>query len=359
MIQLICILFILISCASLLPTTANNANSSSYSISKYSKYEYLNLITYIVFGIVLIYITGFRAEGIDRDYYNYKDLYSLYSKIDLITIEPSFIAITKLVNVYLNDNVKALFIIYALISISIKLYAIRQLSNFWALSLLVYISYSFPLHDLTQIRAGVAVGFILLTIKPLYEKKPLLFLIFSTMAVLFHFTAIIVLPLWFLNPKKINVKMYFAIVFLAYIINNSLYLYIANLIGYFQIEIITNKIVAYQDDNGALLNIYNAWQIMRIILGIFFLYKIKIIYANNKYSILLLKYYIISTCAFVILSSNPSFAGRISDLLAISDIIMLPCIVYVVRHKPAAKIFVISIAFSYLFLNLFFNKIIT
>lgn len=356
MILIVCSLFISLS---LIPLFSTNNKTKQSRNNNGSRIKFL----YISFGVLLVFILAFRGEGVDRDYGNYENIFFLNSDQNSgswsILIEPSFILISKLIQTFFNNNVIVLFVIYAFLGVSIKMYAIKQLSQFWALSLLLYLSYSFTLHDMTQIRAGVASGFILLCIKPLYERKLVNFLALSICATLFHYSAIIVLFLWFLNPQKINVKIYGLIIILAYLFYLFSSIYISEILKYIPISLLQNKILAYEYDNEGSLNVFNVWQIMRILLSFLFLWNIKQIQEKNKYGILLLKLYIFSTSSYVLLAANPSFAGRISDLFAISDIVMVPCILYFIKPNSLAKIIVISIAFSYLFLNLFFNKIIT
>jgi hypothetical protein len=58
------------------------------------------------------------------------------------------------------------------------------------------------------------------------------------------------------------------------------------------------------------------------------------------------------------LASNPTLAGRIGDLFAIVDIITIPLLIYTFKQKILGKIIIIFIGSTYLFLNLFYNKII-
>lgn len=352
MVLLICILFGVISITSLLLNKKN--------VIIYAKNIKLNFeIVYISFGIFLVIISGFRGEGIDRDYLNYKDLHFIGNESLRLTIEPSFNLISQVVKNLFNNNVTILFVTYALFGVSTKLLAIKKTSEFWLLSLLIYISYLFTLQEMTQIRVGVASGFIMLCIAPLKERHAIRFLLFASLAIFFHYSAIIVLFLWFLNPDKINIKFYALIIIGSYLIHEFSAIYITDIQKYIPITPLENKLLAYKYDNESNLNIFNVWQLMRTILCFLFLWKINIIQKENKYSILLLKLYIISTCSFVLLSTNPSFAARISDLFAVSDIILLPCILYFIKPALFAKLLIICISFFYLFLNLFFNKIIT
>lgn len=315
-------------------------------------------VLFIGLGFFLFIVAAFRPSTIDRDYLSYVRLFDENMRVGEAFIEPSFLLITNFIHRFLFSKVIFLFIFYAGFAVSIKFIAIKQLSHFWFLSALLYVSYSFLLHDLTQIRAGVSVGVVLLCIKPLYERKGIRFLLLAFLAIFFHFSAILLLFLWFLDPTKINTKLYAASIFISYIIFFSSSVILTNVINYLPEGILINKIARYQYDNGAILNVFNSWQMMRCVLCLIFLWKIDIINEKNKYGILLTKIYVLATVAFVLLASNPTFAGRVSDLFSIIDIVLVPCLVYIIKPKMAGIVSVILIAFLYLVLNLYYNKII-
>jgi hypothetical protein len=155
---------------------------------------------FILCGILLMVIAAFRGDG-DSDYSGYIEM---FNRQDFFVVEPTFTLISYIVRTFLGGNVIYLFIIYAILGVTIKLFAIKQLSELWFLSVVIYVSNFFILHEMTQIRAGVASAFLLLCVKPIYERNGKMFLLFTTIACLFHYSAIIILPLWFLttNPKK-------------------------------------------------------------------------------------------------------------------------------------------------------------
>ena len=94
-----------------------------------------------------------------------------------------------------------LFLLFAILGVSFKLIAIKQLTELWFLSLILYLSNFFILHEMTQIRAGVASAFLLLCVKPIYDRDLKRFLLFAVLGFLFHYSAIVILPLWFLGIK--------------------------------------------------------------------------------------------------------------------------------------------------------------
>lgn len=127
---------------------------------------------YIILVICLVCVAGFRSGSTLPDYATYAGYYSNVVAGQLsYFIEISFVLLAKLSNIILADNSIVLFVIYAIIGVSLKTYAIKKLTPLFFLSLLIYISNYFILHEMIQIRAGVATAFILLSIVPLYDRS--------------------------------------------------------------------------------------------------------------------------------------------------------------------------------------------
>lgn len=308
--------------------------------------------------VFLILLAGLRPAEIDRDYISYVRMFKNDLFVDNILIEPSFKLIAYTLKMFSINAPVFLFLVYAILGVITKFVAIRQLSAYWFLSVLVFYCYIFILQDMTQIRAAVSVGFLLLSIKPLYDRRALPFFLFSLMAFLFHYSAVVAFFLWFLKPNKINVWVYAALLPIAYIIYFFTGFLATNWLNLIPAGAVASKAARYELATGLGLNVINSWQLIRVALCLFFLFNIDKLVAANKYAILFVKIYFLATVSFVALSSNPAVATRISDLFAVIDIVLLPCIAAVIRPRFAAIIIVVLIAFSYLALNLYFNKII-
>jgi len=102
----------------------------------------LKNIIFISFGVVLICLAGFRGSGIDRDYISYKWAFLDNDDPFYQINEPSFRFISFIVKEYFNSNILFLFLLYAVIAITLKFYAIKQLSEYWFISLFIYFCYS-------------------------------------------------------------------------------------------------------------------------------------------------------------------------------------------------------------------------
>ena len=340
MITIVCVLFVLSFCIGII----------------HIPNRFYKICIFVFLGLILVFIAGLRKEGVDRDYSNYKDVFD-GNTLDVFA-EPTFLFISWFVKSYFYNNVIYLFLIYAFLGVFTKFLAIKQLTEFWFFSILLYISYSYSLHELTQIRVGVAVGMLLLAIKPLYDRNLIKFIVLGFLAVLFHYSIFFIFFLWFMSATKINVKYYFCLVIGSCLVGLLFKNYFSSIFEIFAFGPLESKVLSYQFENNTVLNVFNVWQLLRFGLILLFLYKIDLLQKNNCYSVLLVKIYILSSCTFFLFSFNPTFAGRISDMLGIVDIILIPFLIYIFNPSAFGKISLLLIGFSYLFLNLFFNKIL-
>jgi hypothetical protein len=318
----------------------------------------LNQILYFFVAILLFYFSAFRESGIDRDY----DVYvSAFEGNDLSTTiyEPSFSFITFIINKFLRGDVKFLFIIYALLGVFLKLYAIKKISKFEFISLLLYFSYYFSLHELTQIRVGVSCSLLLFSIPYLYRRDFKAFIFIAIFAFLFHFSAIVIFPLWFLNVNSFNKSRWLLIVFLSIIFGMFFKSFFSNLFDSYSLGFFEQKILSYNIVNNTIYNVFNIWVLFKLFILLIIVCKIERISQFNKYIFLLVKIHIISISFYYLFAFNPTFSGRISDLLGISEIVVFSNLIFIFKPRYLGRIIIVLYSASLLFLNLFYNKIIS
>ena len=96
-------------------------------------------VIYIAIGCILIAYAGLRPVGFDHDSTVYEDAFSNYDKPKYILIlEFTFRYICQFVN-WLGGNITWVFMIYAIAGISLKLFAIKRMSAFYMLPLVIYL----------------------------------------------------------------------------------------------------------------------------------------------------------------------------------------------------------------------------
>lgn len=324
--------------------------------------ENLNRICIFFFlGFILIVVAGFRSEEGNPDYVVYKQLYEDARTGEAI-VELSYVCISNIVQVTF-DNVLFLFLVYAVIGVSLKLTAIKQLADLWFLSLVVYVGNFFILHEVIQIRVGVASGFLLLCIKPIYDRNLKRFLFLVLLAVFFHVSSLIILPLWFLGKFKNKINLFLTGIIVP--IGYCIYLMNVTILNFIPIPYVQQKLDVYAQlqelgtaDFLTEINVFNYVFLARVLFFYFLLYKNKLLMSHNKYTVLLLNIYALSLFLYPALAMMPVLAGRISELLAVVEIILLPLVYYTIRPRYASISIIVLWSFGIVMVNLFKSQLL-
>ncbi|MCZ4673874.1 EpsG family protein [Citrobacter sedlakii] len=311
---------------------------------------------------VLFFICAFRGEQVDRDHSNYISLIFDSASNLLYPIEPSFKVISWLsINIF--GTYQIVFIIFALIAIYFKSKAIEHNSPYILLSALVLYSNIFLLHDMTQIRAGVACAIVLYALKFLGQDRRLTYILFVLMASTFHITSILFLCAILFDSRRLSMKYIFIYILM---LSSTYLLYYSSinflsLMQYVNIPYIQFKYNEYISQSQGIdftpINIFSTMQILHLfIVAISFIVARRITLTREQ--MVVVKLYSISPLAFMLLYSLPVFALRISELFSVSEIILLPTLVLVSRQKALAKLFVVGICLCMFYINIYHLEIL-
>ena len=305
---------------------------------------------------VMALVAGFCPDDVDKDYDNYIRYYYSFD----ITTEYTFILIANLIR-FTIDNYIYVFAIYAALCMALIAYSIKNLSDLWLSSLLIYLSQYFILHCMTQIRVSVAAGFFLLSLPFLFQRKIGKFLLTLLGAVSFHYSSIVYFLFFALTGKELKGKW---LIFWCSLIPICAVLFVMkiNLLVAIPIPYIEEKMQLYETvvTKGQVSEVtpFDKLQLARIALIYFFIWKSKVIAEHNKYIYLLIKLEIIGLCSMFLLSAIPVMAFRVSEMICIVEIILYPLMVYTVRPAWLGKAGVTATAFLFFVISLFFNKIL-
>lgn len=294
---------------------------------------------YIGIGVLLVLFAAIRPIGMDNDSENYELYFVRYDHpLLVITVEYSFRIISKWFYHWFHD-VHSIFLLYAILGLSLKFIAFKKLTPLPLLAVAVYIGNYYILHEFTQIRVGVASGLLLLAIKPLSERDYKKVLLLFSFAIFFHYSSIILLPLMLLSNKELTGKKKFI---WASLIPIGYIFYFLNInITSLPIPYISEKLDAYQGlkDQGYIdeVNVFNLVFFVRIIIFFYILYMYDLIKEHNKYLPLMIKLMALSLFSFTALSSLPVLAFRISELYGIVEIILFTNIFLYSTTKVISK----------------------
>ncbi|MDK9356977.1 EpsG family protein [Lelliottia wanjuensis] len=300
----------------------------------------LQLFVLCAVSLLLFLIAGFRPIGIDNDSLTYQAEILAFHKGTSEIKEPIFLLFCYINDIFFNESVRSVFVMYALFAVFLKTYAIAKYSTNILLSLLVYAGMFFILHDMTQIRVGLASAFFLLSLPDLIQGNKKKFLIKIFAACICHLSAIILLPLVLLSSKKIN----FTVLFFSPMLMLAIVLAIGDmnpiLISLFRYlpEPLSTKAISYiigvqEFGRFDAVNIFSKFTLSAFFF--FTLYLFSLVRHNklNSDDIIYLKLFSIMLSVFYLFSSVPVLASRSFELFAVSFILSFPAIAS--KFKPA------------------------
>lgn len=217
---------------------------------------------YIVMIFMLLFV-GFRYKvGHDWNTYFHIHKMNTWHLTNGDFIEPTFTIISKITKLLSSNHIisfQILIFAYAAISLGSYTYVIDKYSKNKVTSVFIL----FPMYILNtvfgQIRYGVALAICLLSIRYIINKDFKKYILTILIAASFHFTAIVLIPVYFLANIKISNKNKLIILIIAIVI--GLILNPLDLIKYvndnvFKLVYLNDKISIYTENEGSLISVY-------------------------------------------------------------------------------------------------------
>jgi EpsG family len=307
-------------------------------------------------GVALFLIAGLRSETVDHDYLGYLEYYSEVLDRDFVNVEPTFMLLAHLVRAT-SDNTLVLFIAYAALGLALKVAGIFRLSPYPLASMLVYYSGFFLLWEMTQIRAAVAGGLLLMCVSHIRHRRLLPFLALSALAVTFHYASLIFLPLYLINPMRVRAWVYYALVPTA----SLLYTMQINLVQFAAlapIQLIELKIRSYETYADLTVdNVFNAVFLARCALAFLLFANRDFLSRQSEYFLTLIKIYFAGLFLHVALSSMPGFASRLSELLLVVEVILIPMLIPFFKERVVGHLVVAAAGLTFLTFTLHYTQL--
>jgi len=318
------------------------------------QYRICQLTSMLMLWLVLALIAAFRPS-IMVDYENYLCMFEQgYSSSG--RIEGGYIFINNLFR-GINNGFLWLLFFMASVSIALKLYSIKKMTPLIWATIAVYISHYFILHDMIQIRAAVASGCALFAIRYKVEGNLKAFVIILCLSFLFHYSTLMLILIWFINPIKYQRKFYIWLIPVAYVvaITGNYISKILLLVPIDSIQFLVNMYTGGIFEEYA--NIFNLRQLLGCTICFFLWVNCKRITPHNPYFLICLKLYTIGL-SIIPLFADMSGAFRMSELYNIVEILLIPCIIFAVPQKTKfiGQLAVIAIASVFLLVNTYTDE---
>lgn len=300
--------------------------------------------------VLLIIMAGTREVGIDPDSEEYeKSFLNPYNNDVLDSLEFTYIMIAQAFNSFTND-VHPLFLVYALLGVSLKFVAFRHYTDSWLLIVFMYICFYYELHETCQIRAGVLSACMLLAVPCIAEGRRWMALLWIVIGTCFHLSGLILLPLLLLRDKPLG--RYWKIV-LALSIPFSYVFAGLNLGLEFASEIphIGNKLALYSEaaEKGKVglssLNLFGPMHLLMVLIFYYLLFFADTLTEKCRYFPLMLKILATALVSYAVFSFIPVMGERMGSMYRTIIVVLLPTIVYTLRPKWCGVILLIFISF--------------
>lgn len=319
------------------------------------------LVVWIYIGVVvaMTILAAFKPIGIDADSLTYLDHYNGSAKVDIEFTCSLICDISR----QIFQSPQYIFVIYALLAIPIKAYGTARMTDLWFVSLLVWMSNYYILHDLTQIRAAVAAGIFIYSLYYLQHGDRLKYLLCIAVACCFHLSAILLLFLVFLGNKPLSRWWKILLAFVP-MFGYVLAMLKIDLIVYVPIPYVQERVEIYEEARDIAqsvmdeINIFNAVYLIRILMYYLLLWKGDIISKHVKNYPLLIKIFCLSIVSYTAFSFLPVLAFRTSELLGVVEILLIPYLAYSVKPLSVGKGLIIGYAAGLLLLNIFYNELL-
>lgn len=271
---------------------------------------------------ILIIFATIRDYTIGTDTHTYTKPFRFFSGLDNYFFDPQVeMGYQYLVYIllHLTSEYYILFLITSIIIIFGFFYVIKKYSVDYFLSVYIFITFSIYTFYFNTLRQAIAIVICMLGLKFLLEKKLFKYLIFVALASLFHISALIMIPIYFLVHLKIKIHIKLLTLFFSSLLGSSL------IINYLAQDNTRYQGYTEQADNAGGYSLY----FLYVFIGLFvYVMGRDLRNKNHVYYCLeqIFLFGLIFVLPIILLGTNPSGPQRILYNFSFYLILILPYI---------------------------------
>ena len=294
---------------------------------------YIYVFSYIPIIFILLYIAGLRDITIGTDTAHYGEIFNNPDDIEIgYKLTAEFIK-------YIGGGFHLFLFLFFLLSLSLKLYVFRKISLYPLLSICIYSSFWFLVYEMNGIRQGLALGFIALSYYFLIVNKKWNFYLSLLGGILFHYSALIFLPIIFIIRKKCTktfLFITFSIIFLFAYLGATTFLLesLGSIIG---VDLrLVERILSYQHNEAFNSNIlYSFSTFVRLLLFFTTYFFIDRVNLSEKTKNIFLWCALLNISIYLLFSEVEIIATRLSLYYRFYECFFLACLPNAFKGKIA------------------------
>ena len=265
-----------------------------------------------------------------------------------------FNSITK----YLGGSIQTVFFIMSFFTSLLLYKGLKTYMKFDTISLLVYFSLLFFILDMSGIRQGLALSIFFYSIRYIYERKFVKYLLLILFAASFHWSAYFLIPIYFILTRyysSLRVVIFFLVAIVIFVLNiHWLELLITKLFPSVENAILSARLLSYTTNTYAASREFNRGTLISIIFYIFTfafaLYYRKALENRFKYFNVFFNIYLCQIFTFFCMYEFVEMADRLRLYFLIANLIILPSFIYLFHIKTERLV-----CFIYIFLFSLFS----
>ena len=212
---------------------------------------------------------------------------------------------------------------------------------------------------MTQIRASVAAGLLLISIPYLQKRRKIVYLFLVFLASAFHYSSILALTLCLFWIRRYDIKkVLWLTIPLCCVFSFFISPVVFRILDSIPFEPIRIKMAEYSL-HDARFSLIAPQYVFRVLLYYFILWKAHLISAHNKYFYTLVFIDAVALSIYPLFGAFPIISGRGSELLGVVEIILYPLAIYCFKQKSVGVLVVISIAVIFLIGNITVRPLIS
>jgi hypothetical protein len=279
-----------------------------------------------------ILFAGTRMIGFDYKTYSEIFSYASYGNLGEVDIEIGWAFLSY---VFSGPGFNIFLLFVALCSVLLYGSFFKRYSPYVFLSLLIYYSSYFIVKEMGQMRQGLAIGLATLAFTVSIDKKIWKFIALFLVAFSIHYSAIVILPVYYLCNHHWKTKFILICIFLG-----MCFIFV-------DIGVVMTKVISILPISGAQEKVaslllsdvlskklgLNSSTILRLVIMLLMLAYRRPLSARYPFFEALIMLYFYGLMLYLVFNSLSEFAQRTSAYFRILEAVILPCILVLVRQR--------------------------